>query len=142
MTGAHAATRLALMLALGAIAPAVAQETPVRETLLAEVSCSGEGQADQIMLNTARLVTEPGAVNAALAQIGADPAVCPPIRRAAAEVLAALAGPAAQEQADLRAIARARLEDVLREAEASAAAARFGVGPPPRNLTRGDGRRD
>lgn len=146
MTGRKAAIRLALMLALCAGLPAVAQVTPVRDTLLAGVSCSGEGQADRIMLNTARLVSAPDAVNAALAQIGADPAVCKAIKRAAAEVLVALTGEVTgeipDERPDILAAARLRLEEALREADAHAAKASFEVGPPPRNLTRGEGRRD
>lgn len=146
MTGRKAAIRLALMLALCAGLPAVAQETPVRDTLLAGVSCSGEGQADQIMLNTARLVSAPEAVNAALAQIGSDPAVCKAIKRAATEVLVALTGDVTgamtRERPDVLAAARLRLEEALREADARAANASFEVGPPPRNLTRGEGRTD
>jgi len=142
MTGASAATRLALMLALCVGLPAAAQPTPVRDMLLAGVSCSGGGQADQIMLNTARLVSETDAVNAALAQIGADLAVCATIKRAATEVLTALTGQGAEDRAAAISGARARLEAALREADAQAVLARFEVAPPPRNLTRGAGRGD
>ncbi len=142
MTGPHAATGLVLALAFGAGAPAHAQDAPASDTLLAGVSCTGEGQADRIMLNAARLAAGFDVVNAELARIGADPAVCAAIQRAAMEVSGELSGPVAQEQADMRASARARLEAVLREAEASAATARFEVGPPPRRLTRGAGRED
>ncbi len=137
----NATTRSAL-LTFCIILPATAQERPLRDQLLADVSCAGRGQAEQILLNAGRLVIEPIMVNSALTQIGADPETCNAIQVAALDASADLAQRAIDQQAEVAAGARQRVNDALRAADAQAASASFEVGPPPRNLTRGVGRAD
>lgn len=142
MPGANAALRLALSLALCAGAPAFAQDSALREALLSGVSCTGGGQADDMLLNADRLAIDSATVNLELIRIEVDASLCLAIQNAAGVVSETLAARTEDEQARVLRLARGRLEEALREADARAAAASFEVGPPPRNVTRLAGQGD
>lgn len=134
-----------------ALAPiATAQETAVVSKLKAGVTCSERGASKQLMRNAASSGAALDDLLAALETISIDREACVEIRDAASNLGLDLAdddpAPVAAEpfvevEAEpqpevVAAAAAARMQEVLAEADRRAAAMRFEVGPPPRNLTR------
>ncbi len=133
---------------------AVGQEPALITKLKNNVKCSERDAAKQLNRNAARSGADLPDVLAALDELSIDRKACAEIKDAAsvlardlakAEPAPTKAAPQAEVEAepatdarpDVIALAAAeRMREVLAEADQSASAMRFEVGPPPRNLTR------
>ena len=69
--------------------------------------------------------------------LGADEAVCDPLRAAARNLAAQRAPGATGNEVNVTEAARAAVDATLADAERRAASMKFEVGPPPLNLSRG-----
>jgi hypothetical protein len=73
----------------------------------------------------------------ALTLLGADPAVCEPLRAAAQTIAGERSTAGASNEVNVTEAARAAVDATLADAELRAASMKFEVGPPPLNLSRG-----
>ena len=150
---AIAGVSLLSMAGVGLAPVAGAQPPALIVKLKANVKCSERDAGKQLMRNAASSGAALDDLLAALEDISLDRNACVAIRDAASDLGLDLAhedpAPSPEEtpavvaleteadpQADLAAAAAARMQEVLAEADRRAAAMRFEVGPPPRNLTR------
>jgi hypothetical protein len=113
------------------------------------VSCTSGNPHDVLDERGRKSGAAPADIGAALAIISSSGEICPPVRTAAsalgsdmiAQQMAAMQASQAAEPADstsgAAAAARASLASAALDAEVQAAATKFEVGPPPKNLTRG-----
>ena len=133
---------------------AAGQEPALIAKLKSNVKCLQGNAAKQLMRNAASSGAKLPVLLAALDELSIDRKVCAEIKDAASDLALDLAqtdptpakaapqaeveaAPAAEFQPDVIAEAAAeRMQQVLVEADRSAASMRFEVGPPPRNLTR------
>ncbi len=76
-------------------------------------------------------------VHDALTLLGADPAICEPLRNAARAVMAARTNAVADDEVNVEIAARAVVDATLADAERRANSLKFEVGPPPLNLSQG-----
>ncbi len=150
---AIAGVSLLSMAGVGLAPVAGAQPPALIVKLKANVKCSEQDAGKQLMRNAASSGAALDDLLAALEEISMDRNACVAIRDAASDLgldlahddpapskyeaaAAVQAENAAAPQADVAAAAAARMLEVLLEADRRAAAMRFEVGPPPRNLTR------
>ena len=131
---------------------AAGQEPALIAKLKSNVKCLQGNAAKQLMRNAASSGAKLPVLLAALDELSIDRQTCAEIKDAASELALDLANddpapttaapqaeaePAAESQPDdIAAAAAQRMQQVLVEADRSAASMRFEVGPPPRNLTR------
>lgn len=137
--GWSSARLAALTAVVAGLAPVVsAQEVDIVGPLTGGVRCFGANAKDDLGYNIKKLEMPDAAIGAALNRVAADPALCEPMRTAAAELAGTYIPTPPSTDEDMAAeISKRTLAQTLAEANKRAGALRFEVGPPPRNMTIG-----
>jgi hypothetical protein len=139
MTARGALTGLITLAAAGvAGAQDADRTTALAEMLQAGVPCTVRDATHYLSTNVDSSAASTQELITALRGIALDLDICAPIRSAASEQAGSLSETGLAADPQVAALARERIAQTFQEAERHAGTMRFEVGPPPRNLTRGN----